>query len=97
MKIAIGTTSGYKVNAIKRALGELDIDCEVMPVKVASHVSDQPKAGNETRTGAENRARAALQAAPSCDIGIGVEFGYEPVQGSYHMVCWASIYTAEGR
>jgi non-canonical (house-cleaning) NTP pyrophosphatase len=46
-KFAIGTNSGYKVNAVKSVLGELDIDSEVFPLKVNSGVSDQPRTDNE--------------------------------------------------
>lgn len=97
MKIAIGTNSIYKINSIKSAIYGLDIDCEFVYSKVDSEVSDQPSKMSETKLGSINRARNILKIYPDSDIALGVEFGYEPIDESYHMVCWASIVTADNR
>lgn len=90
-KIAIGTNSTYKVNAIKRAILDLDLECEFTYDKVPSQISDQPQQVGETKLGSLNRARNILLEFPDSDFGIGVEFGYEPIDGRYFMACWASI------
>lgn len=96
LKIAIGTTSKYKINAIEKVLHQLDFDFEIYPVKVASEASEQPHKENETQAGSINRAKNALTKNPECNIGLGVEFGYEPHENGYRMVCWATVITSNG-
>lgn len=97
LKIAIGTGSRYKANAIKKALHELDFEFSSENIDVESEVSEQPKNQGETITGSVNRARNALEKIENADMGVGVEFGYEPIDERYHMVCWASIVTKDGK
>ncbi len=91
--IAIGTASKYKLNAILKVLYELDIDFTYSNAAVDSEVSEQPCKPGEAKTGSKNRAKNVLDKFPEAGIGLGVEFGYEPdpLQDTYHMVCWASI------
>ena len=96
MKIAIGTASNYKVNAIKRAFYNLNFEFESVFGKADSEVSEAPCKPGETKQGSINRAKNILKAFPDSDLGIGVEFGYEPIEDRYHMVCWASIVTKDG-
>lgn len=97
LQIAIGTESNYKINAIKAAIYNLDIDFEGFSGKAPSEVSEQPRLVGETKLGSINRAKNILKIHPHCDCGIGVEFGYEPIDGKYYMVCWASILTKDGK
>lgn len=96
IKIAIGTNSAYKLNFIKKVMYDLDFSFETVNANVDSGVSSQPCKVGETKLGSINRAKNVLQKFQDSDIGIGVEFGYEPDSGSYKMVCWASIYTKDG-
>ena len=96
LKIAIGTNSSYKVNAVKKVLHDLEIDFEAVFAKTESKISDQPCLEGETRQGSINRAKNILTKYPDADFGIGVEFGYEPIKGKYHMLCFASIVTKNG-
>lgn len=97
-KILIGTNSEYKVNAIKRAIYNLDINVsEFKQEKVSSNISDQPMKAGETKQGSINRARNAHNLFPDYDLAIGVEFGYEPVDDHFNIVCWASIVTKDGK
>lgn len=97
INIAIGTASSYKLNAIKVALHKLDFDFHASNFAVESEVSEQPHGKGETKTGAINRAKNALKEANSADIGLGVEFGYEPDGDIFRMVCWAAIVTKDGK
>lgn len=97
MKIAIATNSSYKLHAILKALYELDFEFEYTNDKADSGVSEQPMQQGETKQGSINRAKNILYKFPESDLGLGVEFGYEPIDGKYHMVCWASIITKEGK
>jgi len=98
IKIAIGTKSTYKVNAIKRAIYNLDIEFDAISDNVPSDIKDQPTSKGETKAGSINRARKIINKYPESDIGIGVEFGYEPdEEGKCHMVCWACVVTKTGK
>lgn len=98
LKIAIGTKSTYKLNAIKRAIYNLDISFDYVFDNAPSEVSDQPIGKGETKLGSINRAKNILQMYPDNDLGLGVEFGYELDEfGKYHMVCWASVMTESGK
>lgn len=92
-KIAIGTGSRYKVNAIKKSIYELDFEVEFTYKNVSSGVSEQPRQTGETKQGSISRSKNILEEFPDFDIGIGVEFGYEPTDDTYKMVCWGSIAT----
>lgn len=97
LKIAIGTNSKYKVNAIKKALYELDFDFSTVNGNADSGISDQPNKRGETKRGSINRAQDILSKFSESDIGIGVEFGYEPIKNTFHMVCWSTIATKDGK
>lgn len=97
MKIALATTSKYKIHAVKGVIHELEFDCEIDSVNAESEISDQPHSKNETMQGSINRSKNALKLSETSDIGLGVEFGYEPFEdGTFHMVCWAAIATRNG-
>lgn len=51
----------------------------------------------ETKQGSINRAKNILNKYPGSDIGLGVEFGYEPIDNKYYMVCWASVVTKDSK
>jgi non-canonical (house-cleaning) NTP pyrophosphatase len=97
IKIVVGTNSNYKLNAIKKALFELDFEFSINNIEVDSGVAEQPTKPGETILGSINRAKNALSKYPENDIGLGVEFGYEPINESYHMICWASIVTKDNK
>ncbi|MBI2544981.1 MAG: inosine/xanthosine triphosphatase [Candidatus Aenigmarchaeota archaeon] len=74
MRINVGSTNSVKVDAIKEIISDYEIlsGSEVIPVKVSSQVSEQPKTLDETIQGARNRAEAAFH---DCDYSIGIESG----------------------
>lgn len=106
MKFVVGTTNKAKLQAVSDALKhchfpnnallETETRHEVIGVSgVDSHVSPQPFSLNETRLGAYNRARGALDkyrsdnnnnnisnnnnATADADFGVGIEGGIEVV------------------
>lgn len=95
LKIAIATNSAYKVHAIKSVLHALNFEFEAVFDKVDSGISEQPMQKGETRRGSENRAKNILKRFPEANIGLGVEFGYEPDDEAFKMICWASICTKD--
>lgn len=75
---------------------DLDLDFTSNAFAVESEISEQPNTAGETKKGSINRAKNVIKKFPDSDFGIGVEFGYEPGDNKFHMICWASIYTIKG-
>lgn len=62
---------------MRRVLQRLFPGCQVRGVGVPSGVAEQPLSLADTRAGAQNRARLALEALPDAQWGIGVEGGVD--------------------
>lgn len=60
MMICVGSTNPVKINAVITAASETWPSVQVTGIDVPSGVSSQPRSDAETRTGARNRALAAL-------------------------------------
>lgn len=60
MHIFVGSTNPVKINAVTIAASETWPEVEVVGCQVDSGVSEQPKSDEETKQGAVNRAKAAL-------------------------------------
>ncbi len=71
LKIAVGTTSEYKLGFMKELLEEMNLigNIEIIPVKAESKVSDQPITEKETKKGSINRAKATLKYSKEADCG----------------------------
>lgn len=95
-KIAVGSTNPTKVEAVRRILSQAYPGSEVIGLNVLSGVPEQPIGDGETRRGAINRARAALEAAQA-DLALGLEGGvvFTP-QGAFTMG-WAAIVDRHGQ
>lgn len=91
LKIAVGTTSKWKIGALNEVLDEIKVKAELLPFEVETSVLSQPRNEKETKIGSINRAREALLLADNAEIGLGIEFGYEPVGPTYIMHAWATI------
>lgn len=80
--VYVGSTSEHKLRAVREALDELSIPAEVVGVKTASGVPEQPvksPENDEILEGASNRAHAAHEPGV---IGIGIENGIEYAKSS---------------
>jgi inosine/xanthosine triphosphatase len=73
-RAAVGSTNPAKVEAVRRALGRLDPECEVVEVDVPSGVGAMPLGEEVIREGALARARAALESTDA-EIAFGLEGG----------------------
>jgi inosine/xanthosine triphosphatase len=83
-RYALGTTNEAKRSAVILATGVEPVCC-----KVPSGVADQPMSEEETIQGAINRAKAALQKHPACQIGLGLEGGLayeETFTGQWYLI-----------
>ncbi|SEH38538.1 inosine/xanthosine triphosphatase [Halopenitus malekzadehii] len=84
----IGVGSG---NPVKRAAVALILEGDIEAVAVDSGVSEQPWSHAETVRGAETRAAAAREAG--YDVGVGLEGGVSPIDGTVglYLIMWAAI------
>ncbi|MBI3522582.1 MAG: DUF84 family protein [Chloroflexi bacterium] len=70
----VGSTNPAKLEAVRSALARLAPSCAVTGVAIDTGLPAQPFGDEQTRSGAEVRARAAL-ASDGADAGIGLEGG----------------------
>jgi inosine/xanthosine triphosphatase len=97
IEIAVGSTNPSKVGAVEMAAGRYLPNVSVLPADIDSGVPDQPWGDEQTAAGAEQRARAALQALGT-EIGIGVESGVaEGPNGRLYAISWAVAIDQHGR
>jgi inosine/xanthosine triphosphatase len=89
MNVAVGSTNPVKIDAVERTLERYAPS--VTTAAVDSGVSEQPRSVVETVTGAETRARRALEAT-GADYGIGLEGGVARLEGvpGLHLIMWAA-------
>lgn len=95
MRVAVGSTNPVKIEAARAVFAALDPDVEVVGRAVASGVPEQPWGGEQTRTGAINRARAAL--SPDVDFGVGFEGGVDDTELGVMTCAWAAVVDHTGR
>lgn len=108
MQIFVGSTNPVKTNAVTIASSETWPDVQVTSIDVPSGVNEQPIGDPETRTGARNRAVAALdqglselEAAGrtySQDevLGIGLEGGVVEIDDELWSTVWVVVTTTDG-
>lgn len=82
-KVYVASTNEAKVNACKEVLN----DYEIIPLKVDSLVSSQPKSDEETIKGALNRAKSL----PSDGLRIGLEAGVNFHNDRLFLVNWGVL------
>ena len=95
LNIAVGTTSKAKLEILNSILLETDIKADIAFFDVTSGITHQPRTEKETKQGSINRARNALKLSKHSDIGLGIEVGYEPIDGILYMHGVTSIVDRE--
>ncbi|MFT5196094.1 MAG: inosine/xanthosine triphosphatase [Cellvibrionaceae bacterium] len=93
-KIAIGSTNPSKIKAVKSKLHLIWPDCEILPLKAPSGVSDMPLSDAECILGAKNRARFCLETT-NADLGVGLEGGVMLMPEGMMLVGWVAILNRE--
>lgn len=93
MNVGIGSKNRAKVLAVERIASDLGMNVFVNPVP--SSVSPQPLSDKETKEGALNRARGALQ-HPKCNIGIGLEGGVDKLESQWFVCNWGALVDTDG-
>jgi inosine/xanthosine triphosphatase len=96
LRIAIGSKNPVKIAAGEATLAPLYPGASFVHVEVPSGVRAQPWGETETRTGAINRARAALSAADA-DLGLGFEGGVVENELGLFVCAWVAIASRDGR
>jgi inosine/xanthosine triphosphatase len=96
MRIAIGSTNPVKCNATRAVLTPLYPDANFTCVDVPSGIANQPWGDVETRTGAVNRAQAAL-VHTGADLGVGLEGGVQESEFGLMTCAWGALVDTEGR
>ncbi len=92
MKVAVGTKNPNKVDAVREVFSDY-FEVEVVGVKAASGVADQPMDEDTMITGCINRARNARD-SENADFGVGIEAGVRPTNrtlSGYTAVTWCAI------
>lgn len=105
MTIFVGSTNPVKVEAVKRAALWQWQDLVVVGYEVESKVSEQPMSDEETQTGAQNRAKAALKAGlkeskkkGETYLGLGLEGGvFIDDQNQMWSTVWAALVDMKGK
>jgi inosine/xanthosine triphosphatase len=100
----VGSTNPVKVASIEKVAAEHWPTAIVSGYEVPSGVSAQPGTDEETRLGAENRAKAALQkglselsdlAGVRC-VGVGLEGGIFAQKGEMWSTVWCAVVDQAG-
>ncbi|MGZ0086767.1 DUF84 family protein [Caldibacillus thermoamylovorans] len=91
--IAVGTKNEAKIAAVRAVFGETGD--RIIPLEVPSGVSRQPLSDEETRRGAIERAKRALEAIEA-DIGIGLEGGVMNIDGQWWLCNWGALVDRNG-
>lgn len=99
-QVVVGSTNPVKLAAVRAVMARVAPNATVYGVGVASGVPDQPWGDDETRRGAAERARQALEqdTHADADLGVGLEGGVvqEP-DGGLRTCAWAVVRARDGR
>lgn len=90
MKIALGSKSDKKYNALKSALEIMNIDYEIDCYKVDSNVSDNP-INEETLKGVYNRNNNLLKISNDYDMYVSIEAGFTKEDNNYYVDTYCVI------
>ena len=93
MKIAVASKNPVKVSAVGEAFERQfpGAALEIIPLSVASGVSDQPMSDDETQRGAANRVANVKAAQPDADYWVGLEGGLDFFNGRLMAFAWMAI------
>jgi inosine/xanthosine triphosphatase len=106
--IFVGSLNQVKVNAVKNAVNDVLPETRIQGFATASGVSHQPRGDQETRLGAENRAREALAQgkqwlvdqgiSASEALGVGLEGGvFDQENGELWSTVWIMVVDETGK
>jgi inosine/xanthosine triphosphatase len=94
--IAVGSTNPVKLAAVRAVLYEIYPQATFKSIAAPSGVPEQPWGDEQTRTGAYNRAEAALAAAEAT-LGVGLEGGIVDTPVGLMTCAWCAIVNSQGK
>ncbi len=89
MKIIVGSTNPIKIEAARLIFQQVNSHAVISGIEVDSGVSHQPWGDEETRTGAVNRAKAAI--LNGADYGVGFEGGVINTEYGLMTCAWCAV------
>ncbi len=95
MLIILSSQSAVKIQAVKEACAALNIEAEVIGVKAASGVPEQPM-NVETAQGAWNRIMSARKINPDGNLYLSIENGIFEKDGGYYDKAVIAAQTSKG-
>ena len=95
MKVVVGSTNPVKVGAARSIIRRVWPEAVVTGIDVHPGVRAMPMSDLECRTGARNRALAALELA-TANLGIGIEGGVQEDNGILMLTAWTVITNGHG-
>lgn len=95
LTIAIGSTNPVKIAAVESVLRRAFPAAQFISMAVPSGVPNQPWGDDETRQGAENRARAA-RAVADAGFGVGLEGGLVETPVGWMTCAWCAMVGRNG-
>ena len=97
-KVVVGSTNPVKLAAVRAVIARVAPNATVHAIEVVSGVPDQPWGDDETRRGALERAKRALESDEEADIGVGLEGGVVMEADDAVRTCaWAASVSRDGR
>lgn len=97
LRVAVGSANPVKVAAVAQEFeSSLGIAVDARGFHVDSSVPEQPK-GDETQSGANARANAALEKWPDAEYGVGIEAGLQSIGDAWFDVQACVISDRHGR
>lgn len=94
MKVSVGSTNPVKIAAVQAIFSRIDPRVLIMSLSVTSGVNRQPWSDEETRTGAINRACAALSS--DVDYAVGFEGGVIETKHGLMTCAWCAVVDQSG-
>lgn len=92
MRVVVASTNPVKQEAVHEAFSKaFNKPIDLIGVKTASGVSDQPMTDEETKTGAVNRAHNAQLLAPNADYWVGIEGGVAMIDDDMEAFGWIAV------
>lgn len=90
--VVVASTNPSKINAVSEAFS-LQMNAEIIGVKVESGVAAQPISDSETKRGALQRLAAAKLLVPNADYWVAIEAGIE----GEHAFAWIIVENQRAR
>ncbi len=99
LQVAAGSKNPIKVGAIRSGFASYwpELETIVNGFDIESGVSAQPMSDEESRKGAKNRAKKALETMQDAAYGVGIEGGLQEIDGVWTDSQWVVVMNRAGK